>query len=201
MSRADSTARRLLFAAAVSSLLVGSCGGHRSLDARKARPTSTSAVQLPSTTSTAASPDVQPVIQAYVAFWAALGSVAFDMRPADPALADHAMGTELDKLRVRFTKLLAQHMVLRGQIATSQGVVSSAIRSVVITGETRDTATLVDCYDDSDLLKYEVRPDKSLVLADTVDRRRSLVEVTLRRDQSNWKVAAIDDKGRGCTAA
>lgn len=127
--------------------------------------------------------DETAVVVGYHAYWDALLVASDPPRPADPALADHAVGDELDRARQTLQQRVELQQVARGDYRHHEVVRSTDV----------DTATLDDC------LKVDV-----VVIGPDGSRTRQprgpfAVTVTMQQVADRWLVAAVEAGGFSCS--
>lgn len=147
-----------------------------------------STTSTPTTGTSATAPDEsQAVLTAYRGFWDAYIAASNPMNPEHPALAERAVGEELDTVR---RTILARKSA--GEVF--QGTMELAPKVTSVTG---NQAMVRDCHDDN----LVVVDAASGAVKEPDDPVRKLVIVTLSRDDAGiWKVAAIKLEAEGCSA-
>lgn len=181
----------------LAGLVVAGCSGDD--DKPSSAPSTTTATPAEETTSTTSSapttittvvgtPDEnQAIIAAYRSFWDAYIAAANPMNPEHPALAERAVGEELDTVR---RTILARKSA--GEIF--QGTMDLAPKVTSVLG---DRATVRDCHDDN----LVVLDAATGTVKEPDDPVRKLVSVALvRGDGGVWKVSTIKLEDEGCTA-
>ena len=129
----------------------------------------------------------QAVLDAYRRYWQIYIAVGSEMKLPDPRLAEVATGDELRQLNGAFLSDQAAGQVLRGSIDLAPEVIE----------RTSDRALVRDCQA-SQILVIERATGRPLGPAPP---ERTLITVTMLRDQGVWKVGGIRHEGNGCSPA
>ena len=144
------------------------------------------------TPTTSGAAEDEAVLAAYRDFWAMfleLGGMTgpFDPNVVIPRLRERTTGREYEVLFNQFQADRLAGVVTRGDVELVPRVTS-------VDGA---VATVSDCIDDT-TGAYRAATGERL---DSDDPQRRAVSVTLQLEEAQWKVAAIRDEGRGCTAS
>ncbi|HSA48614.1 MAG TPA: hypothetical protein VLH10_00680 [Yinghuangia sp.] len=122
-------------------------------------------------------------MNAYRQMWAVMVQAAVTPDPANPALAQYAAGTALQKLQYSLT-------VDRENGFTSKGTLHFAPR---VTSASDSLAQIADCTDDSQWLKYNA---DGTLKGNTPGGKRQ-VAATVARLDGTWKVTELHVDGVG----
>jgi hypothetical protein len=162
--------------------LLAGCGG-TAAPPLPGGPASPAPSQAP--TATAAPGD--PVLAGYLAYWDAVIQAHRAANPNYPALARHAAGAELTKVRNAISRNRQQDVSIRGTVKHQPRVASVSGPAAVVD----------DCYDVSGWNPVDLGNGQPIDAVDAGGTGRYRGRFTLRREAGGWLVISSTTSG-GC---